>query len=183
MKLSGTRKSINRLRGITYVELLAYMILFAAFLAFAYRVVHVNASESRAIHNNASDIIRVTKAGERWRQDIREAVRSPQVTQSFLPNPQTAAEKIQITYLQIVKSSHTIWYAFREGSVYRKDSRQPDHWEVVLEENAAISTMASELRGQTVVWRWELALKTKYQDVLTRPIFSFLAVPRKAQKP
>ena len=102
MKLSGTRKSIKGQRGITIIELLAYMILFTAFLAFAYRVVHVNASESRAIHNNASDIIRVTKAGERWRQDIREAVRSPQVTQSSLPNPQTAAEKIQVTYLQII---------------------------------------------------------------------------------
>ncbi len=183
MKLSGTRKSIKGQRGITIIELLAYMILFTAFLAFAYRVVHVNASESRAIHNNASDIIRVTKAGERWRQDIREAVRSPQVTQSFLPNPQTAAEKIQITYLQIVKSSHTIWYAFREGSLYRGNDRQSDHWEVVLEENAASSTMTSELRGQTVVWRWELELKVTREAALTRPLFSFLAVPGKEQKP
>ena len=183
MNLSGPRKSIKDQRGITFVELLAYMILFAAFLAFAYRVVHVNASESRAIHNNASDIIRVIKAGERWRQDIREAVSLPQVTQSSLSNPQKAAEKIQVTYLQIVKSSHTIWYAFREGSVYRKDGRQPDHWAVVLEETAASSTMTSERRGQTVAWRWELELKATREAALTRPLFSFISVPRNVQSP
>ena len=183
MKLSGTRKSSKGQRGFTVMEMLAYIILFVGLLSFAYRAVTASSRGIGALQNNAYDIIRVTKAGEQWRQDIREAVRAPQVTQSSLPNPQDAAKKIQVTYLQIINSSHTIWYAFREGSVYRKDSRQPDHWEVVLEENAASSTMASELRGQTVVWRWELALKTKYQDVLTRPIFSFLAVPRKAQKP
>jgi len=183
MNLSGTRKSIKDQRGISFVELLAYMILFAAFLAFTYRVVHVNSSEARAIHNNASDIIRVTRAGERWRQDIREAVSFPKVIKSSIPDPQNAAGKIQIIYLQIVKSSHVISYAFREGSVYRGDSRQPGHWEVIFEEKAVSSTMASESRGDTSIWRWELELKTKYQDVLTRPIFSFLAVPRKGQKP
>ncbi len=183
MKLSGTRKSINRLRGITYVELLAYMILFAAFLAFAYRVVHVNASESRAIHNNASDIIRVTKAGERWRQDIRESVSLPQVVQSSLSNPQHEAVKIQVTALQIVKPSQTIWYAFHEGSVYRRDSRLSDHWGVILEENVASSTMTSEQRGGVVAWRWELELKVTREAALTRPLFSFLAVPGKKQKP
>jgi len=211
MKLCGLKKSISRQRGITIMEILAYIILFAGFLTMAYRTVNVSSRGIIALQNNTYDIIRVTKAGEQWRQDIREAVSSP-VTQSqeldsppraeqitredgvegfdgnpipeILPLiPETQTERIQITYLKIEKASHTIWYAFREGSVYRKDSRQPDHWEVVLEENAASSTMASELRGQTVVWRWELALKTKYQDVLTRPIFSFLAVPRKAQKP
>ena len=183
MKLSGTRKSIKGQRGITFVELLAYMILFTAFLTFAYRVVHVNASESRAIHNNASDIIRVTRAGERWRQDIREAVSFPKVIQSSIPDPQNAAEKIQIIYLQIVKSSHVISYAFREGSVYRGDSRQPGHWEVIFEEKAVSSTMASESRGDTSIWRWELELKTTREAALTRPLFSFISVPRNVKSP
>ena len=215
MKLSGLKGSINRRRGITVMEALAWFALFASFLMVAYPTLRGLSSEARAVHNNASDIIRVMRAGERWRQDIREAVRPPQITQSsalnlqnppivqtivkeeslggvtdldgvteslqFLSNPKP--ERIQITYLQIVKSSHTIWYAFREGSVYRKAGRQPDHWEVVLEKNVASSTMASESRGETVVWRWELELKTTREAALTHPLFSFLSVPQKDQSP
>ena len=183
MKLSESKKSIKNQRGITYIELLAYFALFAAFLTFAYRAVTASSRGVGALQNNAYDIIRVTKAGERWRQDIRESVSLPQVTQSSLSNPQGEAIKIQITALQIVKPSRTIWYAFHEGGVYRKDSRLPDHWEVVLEENVAASAMTSELRGKTAVWRWELELKTTREAALTRPVFSFISVPGKGQKP
>ena len=183
MKLSESKNSVKDQRGIMYVELLAYFALFAAFLAFTYRVVNANSRAIVAIQNNAYEIIRVTKAGERWRKDVREAVKSPHVIQTALPNPAEPADTIQITALQIDKSSGSVWYAFNEGSVYRKDSRQPGHWEVVLEETAASSTMASERRWQTVVWRWELELKTTRQDALTQPIFSFLSVSRKVQSP
>ena len=210
MKLCGLKKSISRQRGITIMEMLAYIILCAGFLTLAYRTVTVSSQEIIALHDNAYDIIRVTKAGERWRQDIREAVSSP-VTQSqeldsppraeqitredgvegfdgnpipeILPLiPETQTERIQITYLIIEKASKTIWYAFRQGKVYRQDSLLPDNWELILKD-VATSNMASESRGEAAAWRWELELKTARQDTLTRPLFSFLAVPRKAQKP
>ena len=210
MKLCGLKKSISRQRGITIMEMLAYIILCAGFLTLAYRTVTVSSQEIIALHDNAYDIIRVTKAGERWRQDIREAVSSP-VTQSqeldsppraeqitredgvegfdgnpipeILPLiPETQTERIQITYLIIEKASKTIWYAFRQGKVYRQDSLLPDNWELILKD-VATSNMASESRGEAAAWRWELELKTARQDTLIRPLFSFLAVPRKAQKP
>ena len=210
MKLCGLKKSISRQRGITIMEILAYIILCAGFLTLAYRTVTVSSQEIIALHDNAYDIIRVTKAGERWRQDIREAVSSP-VTQSqeldsppraeqitredgvegfdgnpipeILPLiPETQTERIQITYLIIEKASKTIWYAFRQGKVYRQDSLLPDNWELILKD-VATSNMASESRGEAAAWRWELELKTARQDTLIRPLFSFLAVPRKAQKP
>ena len=210
MKLSGTRKFSKGQRGFTVMEMLAYIILFVGLLSFAYRAVTASSRGIGALQNNAYDIIRVTKAGEQWRQDIREAVSSP-VTQSqeldsppraeqitredgvegfdgnpipeilpLIPEPQT--ERIQITYLIIEKASKTIWYAFRQGKVYRQDSLLPDNWELILKD-VATSNMASESRGEAVAWRWELELKTARQDTLTRPLFSFLAVPRKAQKP
>tara|TARA_B100001971_G_C18197556_1_gene542460 strand:+ start:880 stop:1512 length:633 start_codon:yes stop_codon:yes gene_type:complete len=210
MKLCGLKKSISRQRGITIMEMLAYIILCAGFLTLAYRTVTVSSQEIIALHDNAYDIIRVTKAGERWRQDIREAVSSP-VTQSqeldsppraeqitredgvegfdgnpipeILPLiPETQTERIQITYLIIEKASKTIWYAFRQGKVYRQDSLLPDNWELILKD-VATSNMASESRGEAAAWRWELELKTARQDTLTRPLFSFLAVSRKGQKP
>jgi len=183
MKLCGLKKSVSSQRGITIIEMLAYVILCAGFLTMAYRTVTVSSRGIMALQNNTFDIIRVTKAGERWRQDIRDAEMTPQVTHSSLPNPENEAEEVHVTYLQIVNSSHTVWYAFRENTVYRKDSRLPNYWEVVLEENVAASNMTSERRGQTVFWSWELELKTKYQDVLTRPLFSFISVPGKGLAP
>ena len=209
MKLSDLNESINRRRGVTAMETLAWMALFASFLMIAYPTLRGLSSEARAVHNNASDIIRVMRAGERWRQDVREAVRPPQITQSatpmeqtieqeedsgivtdledtetesiqFLPNPNP--ERIQITYLKIVKSSKTIWYAFRQGKVYRQDSLSPTHWEAVLG-RVADSSRTSEMRGETIAWRWEVELKTTREAALTHPLFSFLSVPPKDQSP
>ena len=71
MNLSVTRKSFKGQRGFTIMEMLGYVILFAAFLSFAYRAVTASSRGIGSLQNNAYDIIRVTKAGERWRQDIR----------------------------------------------------------------------------------------------------------------
>ena len=215
MNLSGICKSFKGQRGFTIMEMLAYVILFAAFLTFAYRVVTASFREIGTLQNNAYDIIRVTKAGERWRQDIRDAVSTPEVTQTseldqsfssveqitredgveglgidrnntipeelpIIPAPKP--KEIQVANIKIVKASKTIWYAFRKGKVYRKDSLAPESWELILKDVAA-SNMASESRGETVAWSWELELQTTRQDVLTRPLFSFLAVPGKGQKP
>ena len=205
MKLCALKKSISNQRGITIIEMLAYVILCAGFLTMAYRTVNVSSQGIMALQDNAYDIIRVTKAGERWRQDIRESVSPPVGQSQKLDSPprieqitnddgiegvpetlpliqETNAEKIQITYLKIEKSEKTIWYAFRQGKVYRKDSLAPESWELVLKDVVA-SNMVSESRGEVSAWRWEIELKTTRKDVLTRPLFSFISVPIKAQKP
>tara|TARA_B100001123_G_C15041489_1_gene919686 strand:- start:140 stop:757 length:618 start_codon:yes stop_codon:yes gene_type:complete len=205
MKLCGFKKSVSSQRGLTIIEMLAYVILCAGFLAMAYRTVTVSSRGIMALQDNAYDIIRVTKAGERWRQDIREAISPPVEQSQQLDSPprveqmtnddgiegvpetlplilEAKAEKIQITYLKIEKSEKTIWYAFRQGKVYRKDSLAPESWELVLK-NVAASNMVSESRGEASVWRWEIELKTTRKDILTRPLFSFISVPIKAQKP
>ncbi len=215
MNLSGRRKSVKGQRGFTVMEMLVYVILFAAFLSFAYRAVTASSRGIGVLQNNTYEIIRVTRAGERWRQDIRDAVSTPEVTQtseldqSFssveqitsedgveglgidgnhtileeLPSiPAPKPKTIQVAIIKIEKASKTIWYIFRQGKVYRKDSLLPDNRELILKDVVA-STMASESRGETVAWRWELELKTTREDDLTRPLFSFLSVPRKVQRP
>jgi hypothetical protein len=215
MNLSGIRKSIKGQRGFTVMEVLAYVILFVAFLSFAYRAVSASSRGIGSLQNNAYDIIRVTSAGERWRQDIREAVSIPVVTeimerdQSFsnfehitredgveglgidgnstIPDelpiiPAPKPKEIKVANIKIQKGSKTIWYIFRQGKVYRKNSLTPDNLELVLK-NVATSTMTSEQRGAAVAWRWELELKVTREAALTRPLFSFLAVSEKGQKP
>ena len=95
MNLSGIRKSIKGQRGFTVMEVLAYVILFVAFLSFAYRAVSASSRGIGSLQNNAYDIIRVTKAGERWRQDIRESVSTSEVTQtSVLDQSFSSVEQI-----------------------------------------------------------------------------------------
>ena len=215
MNLSVTRKSFKGQRGFTIMEMLGYVILFAAFLSFAYRAVTASSRGIGSLQNNAYDIIRVTKAGERWRQDIRESVNTPEVTQTSVldqsfssveqitredgveglgidgnytileelpPIPALKPKTIQVANIKIEKASKTIWYTFRQGKVYRKDSLSPDNQELILRDVAA-SNMASESRGEILAWRWELELKTTREDALTRPRFSFLSVPRKGENP
>ena len=209
MKLSGTRKSSKGQRGFTVMEMLAYIILFVGLLSFAYRAVTASSRGIGALQNNAYDIIRVTKAGERWRQDIREAVSPPVVESQTVDIPRSDEEVILVdqkegfdeespteitsfvpvksktiktTSLKIVKASNTIWYVFRQGKIYRQDRLNPENEELVLK-NVAASIMTSESRGETIAWRWEVELKTTRQDVLTRPLFSFISVPRKEQEP
>ena len=209
MRLSGTRKFSRGQRGFTIVEMLAYIILFVGFIAFAYRAVTASSRGVGALQNNAYEIIRVTKAGERWRQDIREAVSLPVVESHTVDMSRSDEEVvlvdqgegvdeesateitssvrvepkvIKITSVKIVKTSKTIWYVFREGKIYRQDRLNPDSEELVLK-NVAASAMTSELRGKTAVWRWELELKTTREDALTRPLFSFISVPGKGLVP
>ena len=82
MNLSGRRKSVKGQRGFTVMEMFVYVILFAAFLSFAYRAVTASSRGIGVLQNNTYEIIRVTRAGERWRQDIRDAVSTPEVKQT-----------------------------------------------------------------------------------------------------
>ena len=182
MIVSGQNFPVDGRRGVTLIEMLVYIVLFSAFMLVVFETYFSSKTVARGIQGKASAIIQVMYAGERWRQDIRDATSPPQITQSSLPNPDDLPDIIELTTLKIIKPSETNWYTFRGDHVFRMSSLLPTKWELVMD-TVDSSKMVEEQRGEVAAWRWEVELKTKTTNAPTRPLFTFLSVPKKPKNP
>ena len=178
MNMSARNFPVEGRRGVTLIEVLIYVVLFYTFMMVAADTYMSGKNQARSIRWNATKIVRVMYAGERWRQDIRDAISPPQNIQSSLPNPDAPLDIIELTSLKIIKSSETNWYAFRRDRVFRMSSHLPTRWELVMDRENS-STMIEEERGEVAAWRWEVELKTRTKKAPIDPLFTFLAVPKK----
>ena len=178
MNMSARNFPVEGRRGVTLIEVLIYAVLFSVFMLVASNAYISSENQARSMRWNAIKIIQVMNAGERWRQDIRDAIRPPQNIQSSLPNPDDPLDIIELTSLKIIKSSETNWYAFRGDHVFRMSSHLPTRWELVMD-RVNSSTMIEEERGEVAAWRWELELKTITTNAPTLPLFTFLSVSKK----
>lgn len=178
MNVSAREFPVDDRRGVTLIEVLVYIVLFSAFMLVAFNTYYSSKNQARNMQWNAIKIIQVMNAGERWRQDIRDATSPPQLIQALLPNPDDTPDIIELASLKIIKPSETNWYVFRGDQVFRMSSLLPTQWESVMDKVNS-STMAEEQRGEVAAWRWEVELKTKTTNAPTRPLFTFLSVPKK----
>ena len=178
MNMSGRNSPVDGRRGVTLIEVLIYVVLFYTFMMVAADTYMSGKNQARSIQWNATKIVRVMYAGERWRQDIRDAISPPQNIQSSLPNPDDPSDIIELTSLEIIKPSETNWYAFRGDHVFRMSSHLPTQWELIMD-RVNSSTMVEEQRGEVAAWRWEVELKTRTKKAPIHPLFTFLAVPKK----
>ena len=178
MNMSARNFPVDGRRGVTLIEMLAYIVLFSAFMLVAFDMYFSSKTVARGIQGKASAIIQVMYAGERWRQDIRDATSPPQIIQSSLPNPDDPPDIIKLPSLKIIKPSETNWYTFHGDHVFRMSSLLPTQWELVMD-RVNSSTMVEEQRGKVAAWRWEVELKTRTKKAPIHPLFTFLAVPKK----
>ena len=180
MNVSGQNFPVDGRRSVTLIEMLVYIVLFSAFILVVFETYFSSKTVARGIQWKASAIIQVMYAGERWRQDIRDATSPPQIIQSSLPNPDDLSDIIELTTLKIIKPSETNWYTFRGDHVFRMSSLLPTKWELVLDKVDS-SKMVEKQRGEVTAWRWEVELKAK--KVPIQPLFTFLSVPKKPKNP
>ena len=180
MKGAAQKFPVDGRRGVTLIEMLVYIVLFSAFMLVVFETYFSSKTVARGIQWKASAIIQVMYAGDRWRQDIRDATSPPQIIQSSLPNPDDLPVIIELTSLKIIKPSETNWYTFRGGHVFRMSSLLPIKWELVMAKVDS-SKMVEEQRGEVAAWRWEVGLKAK--KVPIQPLFTFLSVPKKPKNP
>ena len=178
MNVSAQNFPVDDRRGVTLIEVLICVVLLLGFMTVITTTYISGKNQARSMQWNAAKIIRVMYAGERWRQDIRDAVSPPQIIQSSLPNPDDPSDIIELTSLKIKKSSETNWYAFRGDHVFRMSSHLPTKWELIMD-RVNSSTMIEEQRGDVAAWRWEVELKTRTKKAPIDPLFTFLAVPKK----
>jgi hypothetical protein len=115
---------------------------------------------TRNLRRNADDIVRAMRAGERWRDDIRNTTALPHTVENGVVIPQQSGEVI---------------YTFKDGAVWRQAAGA----RTMALKDVKTSAMSADPRQHVDAWRWELELASPPRKVvLMRPLFTFIAVPR-----
>jgi hypothetical protein len=112
---------------------------------------------TRSLRRNADDIVRVMRAGERWRDDVRNATAPPRAIDNGVAIPQPPGE---------------VDYVFADGNVWRQVAGA----RTIALKQVKSSAMLVDPRQHVDAWRWELELTSPKKTVLVHPLFTFTAV-------
>jgi len=148
-------------RGFTMIEMLVYIAVLAVVVNLAFFAYYRYDQQMRNVRRNADDIVRAMRAGERWRDDVRNATASPRAIEDGMVIPWRSGE---------------IVYVFADGTVWRRAAGL----QTVALKNVSASTMSSDPRDRVSAWRWELELTSPKKTVLMRPLFTFTAVSERS---
>ena len=148
-------------RGFTMIEMLVYIAVLAVVVNLAFFAYYRYDQQMRNVRRNADDIVRAMRAGERWRDDVRNATASPRAIEDGMVIPWRSGE---------------IVYVFADGTVWRRAAGS----QTVALKNVSASTMSSDPRDRVSAWRWELELTSPKKTVLMRPLFTFTAVSERS---
>jgi prepilin-type N-terminal cleavage/methylation domain-containing protein len=144
-------------RGYTLIEMLVYIAVLAVVLDLSFAAYYRYDLYARNLRSNADDIVRVMRAGERWRDDVRNATAPPHAIDNGVAIPQQSGE---------------IAYVFADGTVWR----QVAGVRAIALKQVKTSSMSVDPRQHVDAWRWELELASPKKTVLVHPLFTFTAV-------
>jgi hypothetical protein len=161
------RSTVQRIRAYLLLECLVYLSAFTLVVGLSLTVFFRALDYSRELRRSGDDIVRALKAGERWRQDVREAVSPPMPTMHG-----------GVAVLVIPQANDTVTYGLAQGTVWRT-SLERSAPEPLLRDVKA-SRMEPDRRARVAAWRWELELATKKKAPRVKPLFTFLAVSARA---
>jgi hypothetical protein len=125
---------------------------------------------NRRLTRNAADIVRTLQAGERWREDVRSATGKLIITGA-------GAEQ----QLRIPQAKTEVAYAFRQGTVWRRATREGTWMEFLPA--VKTSRMLADPRAQVAAWRWEVELQSTQSVVRVPPLFTFQAAATRQPTP
>ncbi|MGD0058735.1 MAG: prepilin-type N-terminal cleavage/methylation domain-containing protein [Verrucomicrobiia bacterium] len=144
-------------RAYTLIEMLVYIAVLAVVIDLSFAAYYRYDLYTRNLRRNADDIVRVMRAGERWRDDVRHATAPPHAIDNGVAIPQPSGE---------------IDYVFANGTVWR----QVAGTRTIALKQLKASTMSVDPRQHVDAWRWELELTSPKKTVLVHPLFTFTAV-------
>jgi len=148
-----------RQRGYLLAEVLVYIAVLPVIVGTAWLAYYRFDHASRGLTRNTDDIVRILRAGERWREDVRAATAAPSMAGGMLRLPHGSGE---------------VLYRFEGTRVVRK-ANEAEGWVPVLT-RVELSRMAPEVRKHVAAWRWEVKLEP-WRTGTVRSHFGFLAVP------
>ena len=156
--------------GIMLVECLVYIMVVIVVLGLAFVLFYKAFDHCIGLRRNAEDITSALRAGERWRQDIRDAsgalTKVPSDPRPMWRVPQAEAD---------------VYYLQEEGSIWRFASSNSVPEEVLS--HVRTSEMRNEKRQEVECGAWTVELKPRRKGPRVRPVFHFLAVPTGKEAP
>ncbi len=158
-------RTLKRHNAFTLIECLVYMAMLFLIIGMGFAAMYRSMNASAGLRHNADDISRTLKAGERWREDIRQAVR-----------PITVEHAGDNTiFLHIPQAQSEVTYRFSTNTVSRRAGNQD--WTPFLEAVRASDFIADQ-RTKVTAWRWEVELQLYRKRISsTRPLFTFISTP------
>ena len=160
----------NHSSGLSLIECLVYISLFALFIVLVMTTYFRARDASDALRRQANDVTRTLAAGERWREDMRTATAPPRVVEE---NGQT--------WLALACGTNTTVYTHFNSTVWRQ-AHTNQSWQPVLG-RVKSSRIEADTRAHVTAWRWEVELQMKDPRKQTKPLFTFLAVAPKENRP
>ena len=161
MKL--TPNTTTRRRAFSLVEMLVYLSVVGLVMSLTVTTLFQLITQTRDLRRNCEDIAKTTQAGERWRDDIRNAVTEPTTTTgpggSVIEIPTTAGP------INYSRGDETLWRQIGNDGAPEPILRR-----------VKSSQLIREQRGDVSGWRWEIELATRRKGGPLKPLFSFIAV-------
>jgi hypothetical protein len=151
MKFSG---------GFTLMEMLVYIFGLTLIMNLAFSAYFRCQKNTSSLRNFSNELLTTLNAGEQWREDVRNAISAP-----YLSNE---------TDLCIPIASGKIIYTASNGKLWRQDAGHENKIQIL--KNVKNSIMQKELDSHVPAWKWELELLPSNPAVKPSHSFTFQAV-------
>ena len=159
------RQSPRHYNGVSLIECLVYIAVLGVLISVGGFTAAKAWDAHRALNRGANDIHRAMNAGERWRAEVRSAVR-----------PLEVAAAVSNAVCRIPTAAGMIEYQLAEGTLQRREGTD-GAWLDVLPRVRA-SAMSVVYQSGVTACRWELELEPAHKRAWQRPLFTFTAVPQ-----
>jgi prepilin-type N-terminal cleavage/methylation domain-containing protein len=160
---SPLASAVSLRRAFTLIEMLVYIAILTILMGLGYEVLFQSLASSLVFHRSADDIVKILRAGEQWRSDVRAC---REVRPENNPGEQL---------LHLYGARDEVSYRFATNCLFRSVARQK--WTPILV-NVKTATFAPDRRQMVTAWRWELELQRRAREPgIARPLFTFIAVP------
>ncbi len=164
MKIAPQKSGTCRCTGVSLIECLVYIAVFAILLGIGTAAFYFCWDHTRATISTASEIESALHAGEVWRADVRAATGN--ISATTTPDGEV---------IEIPCHDGKVVYRFAAGELSRENSTS-NHPHVLFEKVLA-STMQTESRAGLIAWRWELELTPPRHEPNFPLRFTFEAAP------
>ncbi len=162
----------RREAGVLLVECLIYLSVWSVLLGLSFAAFYRVWDNATRLRRSAADIARVLQAGERWREDVRQATGPLQLV---------STEQSVEQALHVPQASGEVVYYFTGTNVLRRGAGDMPFVETLGGVKA--SRLKRDALEPVVAWRWEVELKAGKTKPVVRPLFTFQAVAAHRETP
>lgn len=166
MKLRTNQAVALRCAGVSLIECLAYIAVFAILLGGGTTAFYFCWDHTRAVIFTSGEIEAALQAGETWRKDVRAA--TGKISVLATPTGET---------VRIPERDQDVYYRFTGDTLLREIPVQK-HSRVLLEK-VKLSEVKPDGRADVMAWRWELELQPRRKEAQFPLRFTFEAAQMK----